>query len=114
MVDGYCVVVGTNVVLGVEVGASAKNAADYHSDEGQDEEVPQPINYVKGHGVNGGVAHRLFSLQGGGGLNDLGDDDGDVVSAAASMGVCCEQIDDVVEVGGVEVLADRIVVNQTA
>ncbi len=54
------------------------------------------------------------SVQVGVGLNDLGDDDGDVVSAAASMGVCCEQIDDVVEVGGVEVLADRIVVNQTA
>ena len=62
MVDGYCVVVGTNVVLGVEVGASAKNAADYHSDEGQDDDGPQPMAAVTGHGVNGGVAHRLFRL----------------------------------------------------
>ena len=70
------------------------------------------LGYLASRGCANDV--RFGSVQGGVSLDDLGNNDGDVVSPAASVGICCEQIDDVFEIGGAEVLGDRVVIDETA
>ena len=56
----------------------------------------------------------LGGVQDGISPDDLGDDDGDVVGTATGMGVCRQKVDDVVQIGGVEMLGDRLVVDEAA